>query len=218
MFKTFNRASTFVLPLRNYFRAMSYLDELNDAQREAVVNSEGPTLIVAGPGSGKTRVLTYRIAHLLNKGVDSFSILALTFTNKAAEAMRNRIEKIADTNARNLYMGTFHSVFARILRVEAQKIGYPSNFTIYDTEDSKSLIKTIIKEQGLDDKIYKPNQVYHRISSAKNSLITPQLYLDDAELKAEDVSQRRPSTGKHLQKFIASAVSKAERWILMICF
>ena len=118
---------------------MSYLDELNGAQRAAVENVDGPTLIVAGPGSGKTRVLTYRIAHLLNKGVDPFGILALTFTNKASEAMRQRIEKIAGTNARSLYMGTFHSVFARILRVEAPRLGYPSNFTIYDGEDSKSL-------------------------------------------------------------------------------
>jgi DNA helicase-2/ATP-dependent DNA helicase PcrA len=173
---------------------MSYLNELNDVQREAVVNSDGPTLIVAGPGSGKTRVLTYRIAHLLNNGADPFGILALTFTNKAAEAMRERIEKISGNNARSLYMGTFHSVFARILRVEAPKIGYPSNFTIYDTEDSKSLIKTIIKEQGLDDKIYKPNAIYNRISSAKNSLITPQMYLEDAELLGEDRNARRPAT------------------------
>ena len=117
---------------------MNYLDELNDVQREAVVNFEGPTLIVAGPGSGKTRVLTYRIAYLLKNGADPFGILALTFTNKASEAMRARIEKISGSNARSLYMGTFHSVFARILRVEAQRIGYPSNFTIYDTDDSKS--------------------------------------------------------------------------------
>jgi DNA helicase-2/ATP-dependent DNA helicase PcrA len=173
---------------------MSYLDELNDVQREAVVNTDGPTMIVAGPGSGKTRVLTYRIAHLLNNGVDPFSILALTFTNKASEAMRQRIEKIAGTNARNLYMGTFHSVFARILRVDAQKIGYPSNFTIYDTDDSRSLIKTIIKEQGLDDKIYKPNQIQWRISAAKNALITPQQYAEDPELLSEDRDQRRPAT------------------------
>jgi DNA helicase-2/ATP-dependent DNA helicase PcrA len=173
---------------------MSYLEELNDAQRQAVVNTDGPTLIIAGPGSGKTRVLTYRIAHLLNNGVDPFGILALTFTNKAAESMRQRIERIADNNARNLYMGTFHSVFARILRVEAQRIGYPSNFTIYDTEDSKSLIKTIIKEQSLDDKIYKPNQVQYRISAAKNALITPEAYSQDSELLAEDRDQRRPAT------------------------
>ena len=175
---------------------MSYLDELNEPQRQAVVNSDGPTLIVAGPGSGKTRVLTYRIAHLLNNGVDAFSILALTFTNKASESMRTRIEKISGNNARSLYMGTFHSVFSRILRVEAQKIGYPSNFTIYDTEDSKSLLKSIIKEQGLDDKMYKPNQVYNRISSMKNSLITPAMYAQNPELLGEDRDQRRPDTGK----------------------
>lgn len=173
---------------------MSYLDELNDVQREAVVNTDGPTMIVAGPGSGKTRVLTYRIAHLLSNGADPFSILALTFTNKASEAMRERIEKIAGTNARNLYMGTFHSVFARLLRVDAQKIGYPSNFTIYDTDDSRSLIKTVIKEQGLDDKIYKPNQIQWRISAAKNALITPQQYAEDPELLSEDRDQRRPAT------------------------
>lgn len=178
------------------FVRMSYLDELNEAQRAAVVNTDGPTLIIAGPGSGKTRVLTYRIAHLLNQGVDPFGILALTFTNKASEEMRHRIEKISGNNARNLYMGTFHSVFARLLRVEAQKIGYPSNFTIYDTEDSKSLVKTIIKEQGLDDKIYKPNQIQWRISSAKNALITPQMYEEDSELITEDRNQRRPATAK----------------------
>jgi DNA helicase-2/ATP-dependent DNA helicase PcrA len=127
----------------------NYLDELNEVQRGAVVNTDGPVMIVAGPGSGKTRVLTYRIAHLLQHGVNPFSILALTFTNKASESMRQRIEKIAGTNARSLFMGNFHSIFARLLRVDAQKIGYPANFTIYDTEDSKSLIKTIIKEKGL---------------------------------------------------------------------
>ena len=174
---------------------MSYLDELNEIQRAAVENTDGPTLIIAGPGSGKTRVLTYRIAHLLKKDVDSFSILALTFTNKASEAMRLRIEKIAGTNARSLYMGTFHSVFARILRVEAPKIGYPSNFTIYDTEDSKSLMKTIVKEQGLDDKIYKPGIIYNRISSAKNSLITPQMYAEDSDLLTEDRNAKRPALG-----------------------
>lgn len=175
---------------------MSYLDELNEVQREAVVNTDGPTLIVAGPGSGKTRVLTYRIAHLLQQGANPFGILALTFTNKASEAMRSRIEKIAGTDARNLYMGTFHSVFARILRVEAPKIGYPSNFTIYDTEDSRSLIKTIIREQGLDDKIYKPNQIQHRISSAKNALITTQMYKEDSELLTEDRNTKRPATSR----------------------
>lgn len=175
---------------------MSYLDELNEAQRAAVINTEGPTMIVAGPGSGKTRVLTYRIAHLMNNGVDAFAILALTFTNKAAESMRHRIEKIAGNDARSLYMGTFHSVFARILRVEAPRIGYPSNFTIYDTDDSRSLIKTIIKENNLDDKIYKPNQIQYRISGMKNSLITPEMYAADGELLAEDRSTRRPATAQ----------------------
>lgn len=180
----------------NYFSPMQYLEELNDAQREAVVNSDGPTMIVAGPGSGKTRVLTYRIAHLINQGADPFGILALTFTNKAAESMRQRIEKISGNHARNLYMGTFHSVFARILRVEAVKIGYPANFTIYDTDDSKSVIKAIIKEQNLDDKIYKPNQVQWRISAAKNALITPEMYAADPEMITEDTNQRRPQTAK----------------------
>jgi len=175
---------------------MSYLDELNEIQRAAVVNTDGPTLIIAGPGSGKTRVLTYRIAHLLNQGADPFGILALTFTNKAAESMRQRIEKIADNNARNLYMGTFHSVFARVLRVDAPRLGYPSNFTIYDTDDSRSLIKSIIKEQNLDDKIYKPNQIQYRISAAKNALITPDAYAQDPELLTEDRDQRRPATAQ----------------------
>lgn len=171
-----------------------YLSELNDIQRAAVVNTDGPTLIIAGPGSGKTRVLTYRIAHLVNKGVTPFSILALTFTNKAAESMRTRIEKISGNDARSLFMGTFHSVFARILRVEAQRIGYPSNFTIYDTEDSRSLIKTIIKERNLDDKIYKPNQVQYRISACKNALIFPEQYKQDPDLLSEDRDARRPET------------------------
>lgn len=180
---------------------MSYLNELNEVQREAVVNTDGPTLIIAGPGSGKTRVLTYRIAHLINSGADAFSILALTFTNKASEAMRERIEKIAGTNARGLFMGTFHSIFARLLRIDAQRIGYPSNFTIYDTEDARSLIKAIIREQGLDDKIYKPNQVQYRISSAKNALITPQAYKEDADLQAEDRDSRRPAIAKIYQLY-----------------
>ena len=171
-----------------------YLSELNDIQREAVVNTDGPTLIIAGPGSGKTRVLTYRIAHLVQNGVTPFSILALTFTNKAAESMRTRIEKISGTDARSLFMGTFHSVFARILRVEAPRIGYPSNFTIYDTEDSRSLIKTIIKERNLDDKVYKPNQVQYRISACKNALIFPDAYKQDPDLLAEDRDARRPET------------------------
>jgi len=149
-----------------------YLSELNEQQRAAVEHVNGPLMIVAGAGSGKTKVLTTRIAHLMRQGVDPFNILALTFTNKAAAEMKERIEKIlGNSEARNLYIGTFHSVFAKIMRAEATKIGYPSNFTIYDADDAKSLIRSIISENKLDDKIYKPNLVYSRISSAKNSLI-----------------------------------------------
>ena len=137
-----------------------YLNGLNDSQREAVTHIKGPLMIVAGAGSGKTKVLTTRIAHLMANGVDAFNILALTFTNKAAAEMKERIEKIlGNSEARNLYVGTFHSVFARILRAEAHKLGYPSNFTIYDTDDSRSVLKTVINELHLDDKHYKPNIV-----------------------------------------------------------
>lgn len=180
---------------------MSYLDELNDVQRASVENIDGPMMIIAGPGSGKTRVLTYRIAHLINMGIDPFRILALTFTNKAASEMRERINKIVGNEARNLYMGTFHSVFARILRIEAQRLGYPSNFTIYDTDDAKSLLKAIIKEENLNDKLYKPNVVYNRISSAKNSLITAADYLKDDELMAEDEMSGRPKIGELYTKY-----------------
>ena len=150
---------------------MKYLDELNEPQREAVMHVNGPIMIIAGAGSGKTKVLTTRIAHLMGfHHVDSFNILALTFTNKAAAEMKERVEKVlGNTEARNLYIGTFHSVFARILRAEANKIGYPNNFTIYDTDDAKSVVKTVINEMDLDDKHYKPNVVYNRISSAKNA-------------------------------------------------
>jgi len=174
---------------------VNYLDELNDVQRAAVTTTEGPVMIVAGPGSGKTRVLTYRIAHLIQLGVDPFRILALTFTNKAAAEMRNRVEKICGTEARNLYIGTFHSVFARILRYEASKIGYPSNFTIYDTDDSRSLIKTIVKENGLNEGLYKPSIVHNRISAAKNALIGPAEYQADMNLIADDSAAGRPKIG-----------------------
>lgn len=174
----------------------NYLEQLNGVQREAVVHTKGPVMIVAGAGSGKTRVLTYRIAHLLKTGVDAFNILSLTFTNKAAREMKERIEKIVGSSeARNLWMGTFHSVFAKILRIEAERLGYPSNFTIYDTDDTKSLIKTILKEQGLDDKIYKPGVVYNRISSAKNSLISWQAYKQNAEIMEEDRMAAKPKLG-----------------------
>src|SRR5690554_6397562 len=166
---------------------MGYLEKLNESQRLAVENINGPMMVIAGAGSGKTRVLTYRIAHLINSGVDPFNILALTFTNKAAKEMKDRINQIVGgTEAMNISMGTFHSVFARILRYNAEKLGYPSNFTIYDTQDTKSLLKTIIKEFGLDDKVYKPNNVYGRISSAKNNLISPAAYEDNVNIMSED--------------------------------
>lgn len=180
----------------------SYLNALNDPQREAVTHQEGPLLIVAGPGSGKTRVLTYRIAHLIRQGVDPFSILSLTFTNKAAGEMRSRIAQICGDEARNLYMGTFHSVFARILRVEGQRIGYPSNFTIYDTADSRSVIKGLVKQYGLDEKKYKPNQVFSRISQAKNSLLTYDIYQEDPEIQSEDLSSGRPKTGFLFEQYV----------------
>src|SRR5205085_3511481 len=139
-----------------------YLKGLNERQREAVLTTEGPLMIVAGAGSGKTKVLTTRIAHLMHKGVDAFNILALTFTNKAAAEMKERVEKaLGNTEARNLYIGTFHSVFARVLRAEAHRLGYPNNFTIYDTDDAKSVVKTVINELNLDDKHYKPSTIYN---------------------------------------------------------
>ncbi|MEO8861633.1 MAG: UvrD-helicase domain-containing protein [Ginsengibacter sp.] len=174
-----------------------YLEGLNDQQREAVLHRDGPIMIVAGAGSGKTKVLTTRIAHLLATGVDAFNILALTFTNKAAAEMKERVERILGNNeARNLYIGTFHSVFARILRAEAEKLGYPRNFTIYDTDDAKSVVKTVVNELNLDDKHYKPNTIYNRISSAKNGLITPSEYINDYGLQQEDMRSNRPMTGQ----------------------
>ena len=174
----------------------AYLQSLNEVQREAAMNIEGPSMIIAGAGSGKTRVLTYRIAHLIHSGVDSFNILALTFTNKASKEMRERIEKVVGTDARNIWMGTFHSVFARILRSEAEKIGYPSNFTIYDTNDSVSLIKTILKEKKLDEKVYKPKMVLNRISAAKNKLLSYKEYLNNLDIQADDIAAFRPEIGR----------------------
>ena len=180
----------------------NYLQELNENQREAVLCTDGPVMIIAGAGSGKTRVLTYRIAHLMNKGVDAFNILALTFTNKASREMRKRIETIiGSSEARNLWMGTFHSVFAKILRFEAEKLGYPSNFTIYDTDDSKSLIKSILKENNLDEKVYKPGMVLSRISAAKSSLIPPQAYMNDSEIVSQDRSSGKPLLGEVYLKY-----------------
>ncbi len=176
---------------------MNYLDELNGAQRDAVEATEGPVMVIAGAGSGKTRVLTYRIAHLINKGVDPFNILSLTFTNKAAQEMKERIGKIVGySEAKNIWMGTFHSVFARILRSEAEKIGYPSNFTIYDSQDSKNLIKAILKEEGLDEKIYKPGLVLNRISSAKNNLLSSAAYNKNTTIQSEDRQSAKPKIGE----------------------
>jgi DNA helicase II / ATP-dependent DNA helicase PcrA len=176
---------------------MDYLECLNEPQREGVINTDGPTMIIAGAGSGKTRVLTYRIAHLItSKNVDPFKILSLTFTNKAALEMRHRIESVVGTEARNIWMGTFHSVFAKILRIEAHKIGYPNNFTIYDTDDSKSLIRSIVKELALDDKLYKPNIVYNKISGAKNKLISWQEYINNPVYQADDAESLRPEIGR----------------------
>lgn len=180
---------------------MEYLNELNPIQREAVLQTEGPVMIIAGAGSGKTRVLTYRIAHLIKKGVDPYNILSLTFTNKAAKEMRERIETVIGPEARNIWMGTFHSVFAKILRVEAPLIGYPSNFTIYDTDDSKSLIRSIVKEMHLDDKLYKAGAVLSRISWAKNKLISAEEYNKNPAYQADDDTAQRPHIGKIYQKY-----------------
>jgi len=176
-----------------------FINQLNTVQQQAVLSTEGPNMILAGAGSGKTRVLTFRVAHLLSKGVDSFNILALTFTNKAAKEMRERIEKIVGNEARNLWMGTFHSIFAKILRNEHEKLGYPYNFTIYDTLDAKNLLKSIIKELGLDDKIYKPGMVYNRISAAKNNLISAKSYNNDPSISSEDKRMGKPEIGKIYQ-------------------
>lgn len=169
-----------------------YLEKLNPEQRKAVLHTEGPVMIIAGAGSGKTRVLTFRIAHLVRKGTDPFAILALTFTNKAAREMRERIETLVGASARNLWMGTFHSIFARILRYEADRLGFPKSFTIYDTDDSKSLIKAIVKEMNLDDKVYKPSLILGRISMAKNNLIEIGDYQQNQELLLQDKNANRP--------------------------
>jgi DNA helicase-2/ATP-dependent DNA helicase PcrA len=171
----------------------NYLDDLNEAQQQAVINTEGPALVIAGAGAGKTRVLTYRIAYLLQKGVQAGKILALTFTNKAAGEMKERIANIAGIEiARHLWMGTFHSIFARILRIEGDRLGYKSNYTIYDAVDSKSLIRTIIKELNLDDNVYKPGVIAARISTAKNNLITASMYSADSSTQEYDRASRMP--------------------------
>lgn len=180
-----------------------YINQLNEAQRAPVLQKDGPMIVIAGAGSGKTRVLTMRIAYLMSLGVDAFNILALTFTNKAAREMKKRIADIVGNNeAKNLWMGTFHSVFAKILRIEAEKLGYPSNFTIYDTQDSVRLITSIIKEMQLDKDIYKPKQVYSRISSYKNSLITVKAYFNNPELQEADAMSKKPRLGEIYMNYV----------------
>ncbi len=171
----------------------NYIDELNESQREAVLYNDGPSLVIAGAGSGKTRVLTYKIAYLLESGYKPWSILALTFTNKAAREMKERIARqVGEKQARYLWMGTFHSVFSRILRSEASAIGFTSNFTIYDSSDSKSLVRAIIKEMQLDDKVYRPGMIQARISNAKNQLVSPAAYAANKEMQEYDRSQKVP--------------------------
>lgn len=180
-----------------------YLNQLNDAQLAPVLQKDGAMIVIAGAGSGKTRVLTYRIAHLMNQGVDPFNILALTFTNKAAREMKSRIATIVgESEAKNLWMGTFHSVFAKILRVEAEKLGYPSNFTIYDTQDSQSVIREVIKELNLDKDIYKYKQIQSRISSYKNNLITVRAYLNNPELIEADTLAKIPEMGNVYKRYV----------------
>ena len=180
-----------------------YISQLNEAQQQPVFQKDGPMIIIAGAGSGKTRVLTVRISYLMSLGVDAFNILALTFTNKAAREMKKRIADIVGTNeAKNLWMGTFHSVFARILRSEADKLGFPSNFTIYDTQDSVRLISAIIKEMQLDKDIYKPKQILGRISSYKNSLITVKAYLNNPELQEQDAMSKKPRLGEIYANYV----------------
>lgn len=180
-----------------------FLDELNPIQRGAVTSIEGPVLVIAGPGSGKTRVLTYRIAHLLQSKVPPREILALTFTNKSAREMKDRIERVVGASAQQVWAGTFHSIFARILRYEADKIGYPSSFTIYDTDDTTSVIKAIIKEMNLDTTVYNPAAIRSRISLCKSNLITPPLYRQNVEMMQQDRAARKPYLVDIYEKYIA---------------
>ncbi|MCF8378382.1 MAG: UvrD-helicase domain-containing protein [Bacteroidales bacterium] len=181
---------------------MDILEQLNKEQRQAVEAVEGPVMVIAGAGSGKTRVLTYRVAHLLNLGIDPFHILALTFTNKAAREMKERIIKlVGSADAKNVWMGTFHSVFARLLRTEGHRLGYPRNFSIYDSDDSKRLIRAIVKESNIDEKVYTPNYVLNRISAAKTNLITAEHYNLLDELLLQDKMAGKPHIGELYQKY-----------------
>ena len=174
-----------------------YLSKLNDQQRAAVEYISGPSLVIAGAGSGKTRVLTYKIVHLLANGYEPWRILALTFTNKAAREMRERIEDlVGPQTAARLWMGTFHSIFSRILHVHAERLGFKKDFTIYDSSDSKSLVKMVIRDMNLDDKVYKPSTILNTISWAKNALVSPENYLGDRDLMEADRRAKRPATGQ----------------------
>lgn len=180
-----------------------FISELNEAQKAPVLHKKGALMVIAGAGSGKTRVLTYRIAYLMQQGIDPFNILALTFTNKAAREMKKRIGDIAGyAETKNLWMGTFHSIFAKLLRFEADKLGYPNNFTIYDTQDSQRLISSIIKEMQLDKDIYKYKQIQNRISSYKNNLVTVKAYLNNPELVEADAMAKRPRTGEIYKNYV----------------
>ena len=195
---------------KNLFPVSDLLSQLNEAQRAAVMQIDGPIMIIAGAGSGKTRALTYRIAYMLDNGVDPFSVLALTFTNKAAKEMKNRImELVGSEKGRNVWMGTFHSVFARILRVEGHQLGYPQNFTIYDTDDSKKLIKSITSELSLDPKVYQTSFVLHRISSAKSNLFSAQDYCNNVEITNSDQSASKPMIGE-IFKMYNSRLKRAD--------
>lgn len=181
---------------------MDFIHELNHNQQAAVLNTEGASLVIAGAGSGKTRVLTYRIAQLLSQGVPAYKILALTFTNKAAREMQKRIAELVGSEiAANLWMGTFHSIFSKILRFEAENIGYSSSYTIYDTQDSKNLIKAIVKDLKLDDKIYKPSVILGRISMAKNNLVVAQSYAQSSRILSEDTAAKRPLLGEIYKRY-----------------
>ena len=193
----------FLFFTRTLVAVEDYLSQLNEAQQEPTTHVDGPLIVIAGAGSGKTRVLTYRIAYLMQQGIDAFCILALTFTNKAAREMKTRIaEIVGESESKNLWMGTFHSIFARILRAEADRLGYPSSFTIYDTQDSERLVKSIIKEMNLDTDIYKPKQIRNRISSFKNSLITVRAYHDNPELVEADREARRSAMGNIYKNYV----------------
>ena len=182
---------------------MDYLKGLNEPQLEAVTTLQGPLMVLAGAGSGKTRVLTMRIAHLITNGVDPFNILSLTFTNKAAKEMKERIAKlVGDSNARSLWMGTFHSVFARILRSEGHHLGYPSNFTIYDMQDALNVMKKVIKDMNIDSDVYKAKKVLSRISQYKNNLITVNAYFNNPELMEADEKANMKHIGNIYKKYV----------------